>query len=82
MNFTKQTSVLLKDFLFKTAKSFLILTQTKVCSGAGTRGNGVPTPFSRFVNGFKSSFKWLYFWMRTTPFFLTLNPWHKGNKTS
>jgi len=29
MTFTKQTSVLLKDFLFKTTKSLLILTQTR-----------------------------------------------------
>jgi len=31
------------------------------CSGAGTPGNGVPTPFSRFaLNGFEAVLKWLF----------------------
>ena len=36
------------------------------CSGAGTRGNSVPTPFSRFaVKWVGSCFKMAIFWMRS-----------------
>jgi len=46
MTFTKQTSeVLLKDFLFKTTKSFLILTQTRCVVGRERVGMAFPHLF-------------------------------------
>ena len=46
------------------------------CSRAGTRGNGVSTPFSRFtLNKLEVVSKWLYFDCVPTTFLLTLHPW-------
>jgi len=48
------------------------------CSGAGTRGNGVPTPFSRFaLKWIGSIFEMAIFWCVPIPFFLALHPWLK-----
>jgi len=46
------------------------------CSGAGMRGNGVPTPFSRFAFKWVWSYlKWLDFGCVPTPFLSALRPW-------
>jgi len=46
------------------------------CSGAGTRGNGVPTPFHILLwNGFEAVLKRLFFGCISTPFLLALHPW-------
>jgi len=46
------------------------------CSGAGTRGNGIPTPFSRFaLKWVWSCFKMAIFWVRSHTFLLALHPW-------
>jgi len=44
----------------------------------GTRGNGVPTPFSRFaLKWVGSCFKMAIFWCVPTPFVSALHPWFK-----
>jgi len=46
------------------------------CSGAGTHGNGVPTPFSRFrLNELEAVVKWLFLGCVPTSFLLVLRPW-------
>jgi len=48
------------------------------CSGAGTRGNGVPTPFSRFaLKWVRSCLKTGYVWVRSHTFSLALHCWGK-----
>jgi len=47
------------------------------CSGAGTRGSGIPTPLSRFVLQWVwSCFKMATFWMHSHTLLSALHPWH------
>ena len=46
------------------------------CSGAGTRGNGVPTPFLRFALKWVGNYcKMAIFWLRSHNIWLALHPW-------
>jgi len=53
-------------------RDFTVITYTQGCSAAGTRGNGVPTPFSRFaLKWLWSCFKMAIFLMRSHTFFVS-----------
>jgi len=55
---------------------YMLRYTVQVCSGAGTRRNGVFTPFPRFVLKWDwSCFKMAIFWMRSPTFLLALYPW-------
>jgi len=54
-----------------------VITRHQGCSGAGTRGKGVPTPFASCA--FKMSLKllkWLVFWVRSRTFFVSTASLH------
>ena len=73
VHYSKQEASLV-EYLKTSSKMFHRLTQG--CSGAGTRGNGVPTSYSHFPSKWVGNcFKMAIFWMRSHTFLLALHPW-------
>jgi len=65
----------LAHYLPRRQHSIVTCSCSQGCSGAGTRGNGIPTHFSRLtLTRVWSSGQWLVFWVRSHTTFVNTTP--------